>query len=262
LPGLKEDITELILNLKSVQLSLLNGMDYVEAKICKKGACIVYAKDIESPNLKVFNKDQYICTLSSNISFKAILTVEEGKGYLTSTQNRLETSREKNAGIIWLDTNFSPIKKVNYNVTNSRVGQRTDYDKLVFEIWTNNSIDPERALGIAANILQEQISIFINVPKNLDTISSTSTNNEIFESNNNLFKRIDEIELSVRSANCLANAGIKKIGDLVQKTEIEMLKTKNFGRKSLKEIKDVLNEMNLSLNMKLTGWNDFNNSKN
>jgi len=262
LPGLKEDITELILNLKSVQLSLLNGADYVEAKIYKKGACVIHAGDIESPNLQIFNKNHYICTLSSNISFKAIITVEEGKGYLTSTQNRLDTNREQNAGMIWLDTNFSPIKKVNYNVVNSRVGQRTDYDKLVFEIWTNNSIDPESALAVAANILKEQVSIFVNFPKNTDVISSVSSNDEVFEANNNLFKRIDEIELSVRSANCLANAGIKNIGDLVQKTEIDMLKTKNFGRKSLKEIKDVLSEMNLSLNMQLKGWNKLNNSKN
>merc|ERR1712151_1146832 len=167
-------------------------------------------------------------------------------------------NRDRNSGIIWLDTNFSPIKKVNYNVINSRVGRRTDYDKLIFEIWTNNSIDPESALSIAANILKEQVSIFINFPKNIDITPHIHSKSEDIEINNNLLKRIDEIELSVRSANCLANAGIKKIGDLVQRTEIEMLKTKNFGRKSLKEIKDVLGEMNLSLNMKLKGWNKIN----
>lgn len=260
--GLKEDTTEILINLKSVQLTLTNDVDFTEAKICKTGPCVIRAKDIKGINLKIFNQDTYICSLSSNIDFEVTLTIEEGRGYLTSDQNKLDINKKNRLGTIWLNTNFSPIKKINYNVMNSRVGQRTDYDKLVFEIWTNNSIDPENALGIAAKILKEQMSIFIRFVEKIDSTDKIDFKKDNFEFNKNLLKKVSELELSVRSANCLANAGIKRIGNLVQKTETEMLKTKNFGRKSLKEIKDVLHEMNLSLSMKLKGWNDFDIVKN
>jgi len=253
--GLKEDLSEIILNFKSIQMSLLNNIEYVEAKIFFKGPCIIKAKDIQCANIKIFNQNLYICTLSSNINIEINLTIEEGKGYTTANQNKLELKKKDKLGIIWLDTNFSPIKKINYNVLNSRVGQRTDYDKLILEIWTNNSINPENALGIAAKILKEQMSIFINFSENEKYIEPVHINQNHYKFNQNLLKKIDELELSVRSANCLSNAKIEQIGDLVQKTENEMLKTKNFGRKSLKEIKDVLNNMNLTLNMKLTNWN-------
>lgn len=255
--GIKEDTTNIILNFKSIQLLLLNGVDYIEATILKKGPCIVRARDIKGNNLRIFNEDAYICALSSNITFKALLTIEEGKGYLTANQNKLDIDKKNKIGLIWLDTNFNPIKKINYNVISSRVGYKTDYDKLILEIWTNNTIDPENALEIAAKILKEQMFIFIHFSENIKPKCEKNIDKTKSVFNKNLFKKIEELELSVRSANCLTNAKIKKIGDLVQKTESEMLKTKNFGRKSLKEIKDVLNDMNLSLNMKLKDWSNL-----
>jgi len=254
LPGIKEDTMEIISNIKGIQLSLLNNVDYVDANICKKGPCIIRAGDIKGNNIKIFNKNFYICSVSSDIYFRASLTIEEGKGYFTIHQNKSNIKKNDRLSAIWLNTNFSPIKKINYNVVNSRVGKRTDYDKLIIEIWTNNSIDPENALGIAAKILKEQMSIFINFTENTEKTSQIEKNHTSIQFNKNLLKRIDELELSVRSANCLSNAKIERIGDLVQKSEIDILKTKNFGRKSLKEIKDVLEDMDLSLDMTLEKW--------
>lgn len=260
-PGLKEDLSDIILNLKSIQLMLLNNVEYEYVFIKKKGPCIIRARDIEGINIKIFNQDLYICTLSSNILFEVFLTVEEGKGYITENQNKLAFNKYKELGTIWLNTNFSPIKKINYNILHARVGQKTDYDKLIFEIWTNNSINPENALSIAAKILKEQMSIFITLSNNkYNEATSVNIEKKIYKYkfNKNLLKKINELELSVRSANCLSNSKIEKIGDLVQKTETDMLKTKNFGRKSLKEIKDILTNMNLSLDMNLDdSWKKF-----
>jgi len=254
LSGLKEDTTELILNFREIQIGLKKNIDFTQAKIHKKGPCIIRARDIESEDIQIFNKDMYICSLSSSVDFNVTLNIQKGKGYIPAFQNESENDKDHDLGTIWMDANFSPIKKVNYNVANARIDKKTDYDKLVIEIWTDNSISPEDALGVAAKIIKEQLSIFINFSEDVEIKqkSKDSTKNLVF--NKNLLKRIDELELSVRSANCLSNANINKIGDLVQKSEGEMLKTKNFGRKSLKEIKDILGEMGLSLEMKLDNW--------
>jgi DNA-directed RNA polymerase subunit alpha len=178
------------------------------------------------------------------------LNIQRGRGYVPASQFRTEGQA---VGTIPIDAVFSPVRRVNYNVTHARVGQQTDYDKLTLELWTNGSIIPEDALGIAAKILKEQTQIFINFSEDVEPELPEP---EIIEEkvNEHLLRSVDELELSVRSANCLQNANIRHIGDLVQRTESEMLKTKNFGRKSLKEIKEILTEMGLSLGMKLDNW--------
>jgi DNA-directed RNA polymerase subunit alpha len=178
------------------------------------------------------------------------LMVKRGRGYVPAERNREEGQP---VGTIPIDALFSPIRKVNYTVTHSRVGQITDYDRLTMEIWTNGNVTPADALGYAAKILKEQLSVFINFDEE-EIIPKTPEVPESAKLNENLFKGVDELELSVRSANCLKNADIRYIGDLVQKSETEMLKTKNFGRKSLNEIKEILSEMGLSLGMKLENW--------
>jgi len=200
--------------------------------------------------VEILNPTQHIATVSEGGTFEAELTVREGRGYVTADGNK-----DPNApvGTIAIDSVFSPIQRVNYRVTNARVGQRTDYDKLTLEVWTNGSVLPEDAVALAGKILKEQLQIFINFDEEVDEPVEVQEEEEPMF-NENLYRTVDELELSVRSANCLQNANIKYIGDLVQKTEAEMLKTKNFGRKSLKEIKEILAEMGLSLGMKLDGW--------
>jgi len=178
------------------------------------------------------------------------MVVKQGRGYVPAERNREE---EQPIDTIPVDALFSPIRKVNYTVTHSRVGQITDYDRLTLEIWTNGGLAPADAIGYAAKILKDQVSVFINFDEG-DAVLKTPAVEETSNVNENLFKSVDELELSVRSANCLKNAEIRYIGDLVQKTEGEMLKTKNFGRKSLNEIKEILTEMGLSLGMKLEDW--------
>ena len=179
------------------------------------------------------------------------MVVKTGRGYVPAERNKEET---QSIGTIPIDAIFSPIKKVNYTVTNARVGQRTDYDKLIFEVWTDGSLNPEEAVAYSAKILKDQLSIFITFDEQeaVETASAEPTETETL--NENLFRSVDELELSVRSANCLKHANIKLIGDLVQKTEAEILATKNFGRKSLNEIKEILSEMGLGLGMKLESW--------
>ena len=178
------------------------------------------------------------------------MVVKQGRGYVSAERNRED---EQPIGTIPVDALFSPIRKVNYPVTHSRVGQITDYDRLTLEIWTNGGLAPADAIGYAAKIMKDQVSVFINFDEG-DAVLKTPAVEETSNINENLFKSVDELELSVRSANCLKNAEIRFIGDLVQKTEAEMLKTKNFGRKSLNEIKEILTEMGLSLGMKLEDW--------
>lgn len=250
LPDIKEDGTDIILNLKEVELQLLEGHQKT-VSIVKHGPCEVTAGDIKGDaNLKVLNPDKHICTVADGGVFRAELTIGTGKGYVPAAQFR-EESQPVDALLI--DALFCPIRKVNYSVTNARVGRRTDYDRLVLEVWTNGAVHPEDAVGIASKILKEQLSILINIPEDVEpSVVEAEEHSERF--NENLLRSVDELELSVRSANCLANADIKRIGDLVQRTESEMLKTKNFGRKSLKEIKEILGEMGLSLGMKLDNW--------
>lgn len=250
LPDVKEDVSEIILNLKEVDLKMHSG-DSKTVRIDVHGPKEVRASDIiHDGTIDLLNPDHYICTVADGGTFKAELTVKRGRGYVNAGQFRDESQP---VGTIPIDANFSPIRKVNYNVTHARVGQQTDYDKLTLEVWTNGAITPEDGVGIAAKVLKEQISIFINFPEEYEPETAEP---EIKEErvNEHLLRPVDELELSVRSANCLQNANIRYIGDLVQRSESEMLKTKNFGRKSLKEIKDVLGELGLHLGMKLDNW--------
>lgn len=250
LPDVKEDGTDIVLNLKEVELQLLEGQQKV-AYISKQGPCNVTAADIKADaNLKILNPDKHICTVADGGIFKAELFITTGKGYSPANQFRTEN---QTVDTIPIDMLFSPVKKVNYTITNARVGRRTDYDRLVLEVWTNGGVTPENAVGIAAKILKEQLSILINIPEDIEPImNDMEEHSEKF--NDNLLRPVSELELSVRSANCFSNTDIRFVGDLVQRTESELLKLKNFGRKSLKEIKEILSEMGLSLGMKLDSW--------
>lgn len=249
LPEVKEDVTDIVLNLKELKLKLHGG----ESKICTidiEGPATVTGADIATgEGVTVLNPEHHIATVSDNGKLRLELTVSPGRGYVSADENKDE---EDPIGVIPVDSLFSPIIKVNYSITNARVGQRTDYDKLQLEVWTDGSVAPEDAVAFASKILKEQLTIFINFDESLEP--DVSEAEEEPEFNEHLLVPVDELELSVRSFNCLQNAGIKYIGDLVQKTEQEMLKTKNFGRKSLKEIKELLRDRGLELGMKLENW--------
>ncbi len=253
IPGVFEDVTELILNLKEVRLKV-NDPEPRTIRIDAKGPGVVTAGDIISDDGKceILNAGQHIATLAEDSTLKMEMNVRVGKGYALS-----EANKDENApiGTIPIDAVFSPIKRVNFVVGNARVGQRTDYDKLTMEVWTDGSVHPEDAVAYSAKILKEHMSIFINFDETLEPEPDTRGEEEgMPQFNENLYRSVEELELSVRSANCLKNADINKIYQLVSKTEAEMLKTKNFGRKSLNEIKEVLGEMGLSLGMKLDGF--------
>jgi len=252
-PGVLEDVSEIILNLKEARFGV-SDPEPKSVSIDVEGKRKVTAGDIVSADGKceVLNPDLHIATLNDKARLKMDLTVEFGKGYSLAEANKDE---EAPLGTIPIDAIFSPIKRVNYVVGNARVGQKTDYDKLTFEIWTDGSINPEDAMAYAAKILKEQMTIFINFDEGLEPeVEKKLKEEDVPQFNENLFRSVEELELSVRSANCLKNADILKIYQLVQRTEAEMLKTKNFGRKSLNEIKEVLSEMGLSLGMKLEGF--------
>ena len=250
IPGITEDVADIILNVKDVLIKM-DTFDQKTLRIDKKGPCVVRAEDIEAPDgIQILNKDLIVATVGEDGHLKMEMTCKKGRGYVQAEGNKTPSMP---LDAIPIDAIFSPVKKVNYHVTNARVGQRTDYDRLTLEVWTDSSISPEDAVAFAAKILKDQLSIFINFEEDQEPeIVVEVPQEEKF--NENLLRTVDELELSVRSANCLANANIKYIGDLVQKTESEMLKTKNFGRKSLKEIKEILAEMGLSLGMKLDNW--------
>jgi len=252
IPGVIEDVTDIVLNLKGVRFKSQTD-DPLTLRIEKSGEGVVRAGDIYGSSLiTVLNPDHYICTLSKDAHIKMELKVKTGKGYVPAERN---VEPNMPIGTIPIDAIFSPIERVSYTVTQARVGQMTDYDRLTMEIWTDGSVTPEDALAYAAKILKDQFSVFINFEEEEVEVPKKETpKEEKVVWNENLFRRVSELELSVRSANCLKNANIKYIGELVQKTEAEMLKTKNFGRKSLNEIKEVLAEMGLSLGMKLEGF--------
>lgn len=249
IPGVLEDVTDVILNLKEVRFKM-NSEGPRQVLIEKDGEGEVTAGDIRGDaHVDVLNPDQHICTLARDASLRMELSVRQGKGYVPADRNADENQP---IGTIPIDAIFSPVRKVSYVVTQARVGQITDYDKLTMEIWTDGSVKPDDALAYAAKILKDQLSIFINFEEEVET-----TEEEVRlepDYNENLFRSVDELELSVRSANCLKNADIRYIGELVQKSEAEMLKTKNFGRKSLNEIKEILAEMGLSLGMKIENF--------
>ncbi len=252
IPGVKEDVTEIILNLKEVRLKLhTEGPKTIRLKT--EGPRVLKAGDIQTGDaVEILNPEHYIATLSRDAKLSMEMAVKMGRGYVAAERNKEENQP---IGTIPIDAIFSPIKKVNYTVTNARVGQITDYDKLTFEVWTDGSLSPEEAVTHAAKILKNQLSIFITFEEEEEAEMAVSEEEgEVEKLNENLFRSVDELELSVRSANCLKHANIKLIGDLVQKTEAEILATKNFGRKSLNEIKEILSEMGLNLGMKLENW--------
>jgi len=251
IPGTKEDITEIILNLKEVRLKLhTEGPKTIRVKA--EGPKVLKAGDILTGDaVEILNPDHYIATLSRDGKLSMEMVVKMGRGYVPAERNKEEGQP---IGTIPMDAIFSPIKKVNYTVTNARVGQITDYDKLILEVWTDGSLNPEEAVAHSAKILKDQLSIFITFEEEEEAMSYPEDEEEKEAFNENLLRSVDELELSVRSANCLKHANIKLIGDLVQKTEAEILATKNFGRKSLNEIKEILTEMGLSLGMKLDNW--------
>jgi len=248
-PGVKEDVTEIIMNLKEVELKL-NSDGPEKIYIKTKGEGFVKAGDIiTNNNVEILNPSQHIATLSHDAKLSIEMTVQSGIGYLPA-----EKIRDENApiGTIPIDAIFSPIKRVNFNVNYARVGQMTDYERLTLEVWTDGSIAPEDAIAFAAKILQNQLKLFINFEDEIEVLPKSEPTRQRF--NDNLYRSIDELELSVRSSNCLRNANIRYIWELVTRTEPEMLKTKNFGRKSLNEIKEILSEMGLTLGMKLDGF--------
>ncbi len=249
IPGVKEDVTDIILNIKGICLKLHeDGPRTIRIDATEEGA--VTAGDIiTDETIEVMNLDHHIATLSEGATFKAEMVVKIGTGYIPAKRGK---DPEQPEGVITIDEIYSPIRKVTYSVTNARVGQITDYDRLVLEVWTDGSVLPEEAVDYAARILTVQLEVFVK-DDGIEEVEEKPVEEEEEKEqvNENLFKSVDELELSVRSANCLKNAGIRHIGELVQRTEAEMLKTKNFGRKSLNEIKEILSEMDLSLGLKI-----------
>ena len=251
--GVLEDVSEIILNLKEVRLRSADGEQHA-VHIDENSEGEVTAGHIRSDDgkVEVLNPEHHIATIAKNGELKMSMTVNVGKGYSLAESNKDEDAP---IGTIPIDAVYSPIKRVSYVVGNARVGQDTDYDKLTMEVWTDGSITPEDAVSYAAKIMKEQMAIFINFDEEMEPEPDRQKEkSEKPKFNENLYRSVEELELSVRSANCLKNADIHKIWQLVQKTEAEMLKTKNFGRKSLNEIKEVLSDMDLSLGMKLEGF--------
>jgi DNA-directed RNA polymerase subunit alpha len=245
IPGVMEDVATIVLNLKDVRVRM-NTEGPKTLRVKKSGEGIVTAGDLVSADqtVEIMNPGHKICTLGPDSDFEMEATVNLGKGYVLADKNKTE---EMPIGTVPIDSVFSPIRRVNYTVTPARVGRETDFDRLNLELWTDGAIEPADAVAFAAKILKEQLTIFINFEEQAEAPALHVDAPEPL--NPNLFKSVDELELSVRSANCLQNANIRFIGELVQKTEAEMLKTKNFGRKSLNEIKETLASLGLSLGM-------------
>lgn len=249
IPDVMEDVTDIILNLKQVRFKQFDS-EQKTVRIQKQGPCTITAADIQLVDgLEVLNPDQHICTVGANGKIDAEIIVSFGRGYVPAEVHE----KTFPVGFIPVDSLYSPIKRVNYNVANARVGQRTDYDALTLEVWTDGSIKPEEALSLSSKIMKEQLQVFINFDESIEPDENQETTSSP-KLNENLFRSVDDLELSVRSANCLKNANIRYIGELVTRSEAEMLKTKNFGRKSLNEIKDLLSQMGLGLGMKIDGW--------
>ncbi len=249
IPGVREDVTDIVLNIKDIAIRM-QGEGPKRMVLKKQGPGAVLAGDIAvSGDVTVLNPNLVICNLDEGAEIRMEFTVNTGKGYVPADQNRAEDAP---IGLIPVDALYSPVKKVAYRVENTREGQVLDYDKLTLNIETNGSITPEDAVAYAARILQDQLNVFVNFEEPRREEAAPSIPELAF--NPALLKKVDELELSVRSANCLKNDNIVYIGDLIQKTEAEMLRTPNFGRKSLNEIKEVLAQMGLHLGMDVTGW--------
>jgi DNA-directed RNA polymerase subunit alpha len=250
IPGVLEDVSDIVLNLKEIRLRL-HGEGPKLLRVHKKGPGEITAGDFvaEDASVEMMTPDLHVATLSEEADVEVEVTVGPGKGYVLAEKNKTE---DMPIGTIPIDSIFSPVRRVNYTVTPARVGRETDFDSLNLEVWTDGTIEPADAVAYAAKILKDQLSIFINFEEPEEAVQPLAE--EPSSLNPNLFKSVDELELSVRSANCLQNANIRYIGELVQRTESEMLKTKNFGRKSLNEIKEVLAAMGLSLGMTLESF--------
>ncbi len=247
MPGVKEDVTDVVLNLKEVRLRLHEG-DHLTATLKARGEGAVAARDITGgPSLEVLTPDQHLATLEKGAELEMELVIRRGRGYAPAER----TEEEEPIGTIRLDAVYSPIKKVNFTVTNARVGQRTDYDRLALEIWTDGSISPRDALTYAARVARDQMTIFAGVEEEAETPISAEGGEQRPLLNEYLYRPVEGLPISVRAFNGLQNADIKYLGELVQRTEQDMLKIKNFGRKSLNEIKEVLTDMGLSLGMRL-----------
>lgn len=252
IPGVMEDVTDIILNLKLVRFAMTTDQpQHIVLRADKKGA-VTAAAIQENQNLRVLNPGQHIATLSEEMEFKVDLEVRMGKGYVPA---EMHEGLQSEIGLIPLDASFSPVKKVAYTVEQARVGQMTNYDKLLLEVWTDGSVTPEDAVAYSAKILKDQLSVFINFDER-SSDEEKAYQPSSGEENPNLYKNIDELELSVRATNCLKSANIRLVGELVQKTENEMLKTKNFGRKSLEEIRRVLENMGLEFGMHVDNFDE------
>ena len=248
IPGVREDVTDIVLNIKCLAVAV-NGEGPKTMTLKAEGPCEVTAAMIETGHdVEIKNPELVICNLDAGAKLNMELTVNTGNGYVPAAQNK---TPDAPIGVIPVDAIYSPVKKVSYKVDNTRVGQVTDYDKLTMVIETNGVVTPEDAVAYAARILQDQLKPFINFD---EPEAEAEVEKEELPFNKNLLKKVDELELSVRSANCLKNDNIVYIGDLVQKTEAEMLRTPNFGRKSLNEIKEVLAKMGIHLGMETPGW--------
>jgi DNA-directed RNA polymerase subunit alpha len=248
IPGVTEDVTSIILNVKGLRLALHSDKPKM-IRLKKKGPGEAKGSDIiHDADVTILTPNLHIATLDKDATLDMEMTIKHGRGYVPAERNKEEGLP---IGVIAIDSIFSPIKRVNFQVENARVGRMTDYDKLTLEIWTDGTILPSDALSTAAGILRDHVDIFINPEARVEGRSELAGDEAQREINKNLFRSVNELELSVRAANCLKNANIKTIADLVQKTEGEMLKTKNFGKKSLNEIKEILTDMGLSLGVKI-----------
>ena len=252
IPGVIEDVTDIVLNLKQVRFAMTTDEPQKLQLIANEKGEVTASAIQENQNVKVLNPDLHIATLTDDIDFVIDMEVRMGKGYVPA---EMHEGLDEQIGVIAMDATFSPIKKVAYSVEQARVGQMTNYDKLILEIWTDGSVTPEDALAYSAKILKEQLTVFINFDE-AETDVHTSTSKKDEELNPNLFKTIDDLELPMRASNCLKGAGITLVGELVQKTESELLKMKNFGRKSLDDIWRVLNSMGLEFGMKIDNFEE------
>jgi DNA-directed RNA polymerase subunit alpha len=249
IPGVREDVTDIVLNIKSLAIRM-QADTAKKLRLVAEGPCEVKAGMIETTgDIEIVNPDLVICTLGDKAKLSMELTVANGKGYRPASQNRPEDAP---IGMIPIDSIFSPVRRISYKVEDTRVGQITDYDKLTLDVETNGTIKPEDAVAFAARILQDQLQVFVNFQEPTSVAKEEAKDELPFS--RHLLRKVEELELSVRSANCLKNDNIVYIGDLVQKTEADMLRTPNFGRKSLNEIKEVLTNMGLHLGMKVEGW--------
>jgi len=247
IPGVKEDVTDIVLNIKNLRFKLHTDRPKT-VRLRKKGPGEAKAKDIiHDADVEVLNPELHIATLDKEANLDIEMMIRIGSGYVPAERNKEEGMP---IGVIPVDSIFTPVKRVNFTVENARVGRITDYDKLIMEIWTDGGVKPEDALAYAAKILKDHLTIFINFDESIEPVQEQLEDKKS-DFNKNLLRGVHELELSVRAANCLKNANIKSIGDLVQRSEAEMLRTKNFGRKSLNEIKEILAEMGLSLGMRV-----------